>query len=395
MAGLALAGCGVLGGSEDDASDGSAGTTRVAKIGVIAPGSGDLSALGLGVKNAVDLAVKEANEDDAVPGWTLQLEFGDDQGTPDVGKEVATRMAADGQVVGVVGTLVSAVAQSVQPVLDPAHVVMVSPANTTTSLTRGPDPQADPTRPHPNYFRTCTTDAVQGAYAARYLYRDAGVEAVATVAQANPYGEGLVAAFTEEYESLGGTIATAETISADDAGHEGLVSSIGSSDAGAVYFGGDYPQAGRLAEQLRSGGVTVPLMGGDGIYSPEYIELAGRGSGGDLATSVGAPVDSLESATPFVEAYEEAGYQTPFGTYGVYAYDAANAIIAALEVSLPEADTAEAAREPTVEAMAEVSFDGATGPVAFDEYGDTTTRLLAVYEVRDGAWVARDSVRVR
>ena len=47
---------------------------KVAKIGVIAPLSGDLSALGLGIQHSVDLAVKQANEAGTIPGWTLEVD---------------------------------------------------------------------------------------------------------------------------------------------------------------------------------------------------------------------------------------------------------------------------------------------------------------------------------
>jgi len=61
VASLALAGCGTRGG--DDGGDTGSGSSdnKIAKIGVISPMSGDLSALGLGIKNSVDLAVKQAN----------------------------------------------------------------------------------------------------------------------------------------------------------------------------------------------------------------------------------------------------------------------------------------------------------------------------------------------
>jgi branched-chain amino acid transport system substrate-binding protein len=36
--------------------------------------------------------------------------------------------------------------------------------------------------------------------------------------------------------------------------------------------------------------------------------------------------------------------------------------------------------------MSDVAFDGVTGKVAFDEYGDTTSRVLTVYGVDGGAW---------
>src|SRR5918994_1966836 len=53
----------------------------------------------------------------------------------------------DAGITGVVGTLNSSVAQSVQPVLDSASILMVSPANTNPTLTQGADP-ASPARPY-------------------------------------------------------------------------------------------------------------------------------------------------------------------------------------------------------------------------------------------------------
>ncbi len=38
--------------------------------------------------------------------------------------------------------------------------------------------------------------------------------------------------------------------------------------------------------------------------------------------------------------------------------------------------------------MAKVSFDGATGKVGFDEFGDSVSRVLTVYAVTGGAWAA-------
>jgi len=121
---------------------------------------------------------------------------------------------------------------------------------------------------------------------------------------------------------------------------------------------------------------------------PAYIELAGKTSDGDLATSVGAPIDTLDSAKEFVSAYEAAGYKDPYAAYGAQSYDAANAIINALKTSLANASDAKSARQPTVDAMSSVSFDGATGPVAFDEFGDTTTKVITAYKVKDGKWAA-------
>ena len=139
---------------------------------------------------------------------------------------------------------------------------------------------------------------------------------------------------------------------------------------------------------MKAAGLNVPLMGGDGIFDPAFIELAGSTANGDLATSVGAPAESLDSAKAFVEAYAAAGYKEGYSAYGTYSYDAANAIIEALKVSLPSASDASAARAGTVEALNSVKFSGASGEVAFNEFGDNTSRILTVYKVEGGEWKA-------
>ncbi len=382
-ASLAFAGC----GSRTDAgSNGSASSNKIATIGVIAPLSGDLSALGLGIRNSVDLAIRQANDSGAIPGWTLKLSPQDDQATPDVGKNAATKLASDDTVVGVVGTLNSSVAQSVIPVLNSANIVQVSPANTNPSLTKGEDLN-NPKRPYANYFRTCTTDSVQGPFAAQYLL-GIGIKKVATIHDKKSYGQGLVEAFTTAFKAGGGTITDAETINPDDKDYSAVIAKVKPTSPQALYYGGEYPQAGPLSQQMKAAGLNIPLMGGDGIFDPTYIKLAGSGSNGDLATSVGAPVESLDSAKDFVAAYSKAGFSEPYAAYGAYAYDAANAIINALKTSLASASDAKSARQATIQAMAKVSFDGATGKVAFDEFGDSVSRVLTVYKVTDGAWKA-------
>ncbi|MEU4293638.1 branched-chain amino acid ABC transporter substrate-binding protein [Kribbella sp. NPDC026596] len=384
VASLALTACGSRSG--DDSGGDSGGSTKTAKIGVIAPLSGDLSALGLGIQHSVELAVKQANDSNAIPGWKLEVVPKDDEAKPDPGKNAATALAGDADVIGVVGTLNTSVSQQVQPVLAPKNIVQVSPANTGPGLTQGANWQTDPKRPYPTYFRTCTTDAVQGPFAARYLYETAKITKVATIHDKKAYGQGLVGTFTEEFKKLGGQVVAAQTINPDDSNYQAVISAIKPSAPQAIYYGGEYPQAGPLSQQMKAAGLNVPLMGGDGIYDPKYITLAGKTSTNDLATSVGAPVDALESAKKFVADYNAAGYKDPYAAYGGYSYDAANAIITALKTSLKDAKDVESARQATVDAMSKVSFDGVTGKVAFDQYGDTTSKVLTVYKVADGKW---------
>lgn len=376
-------------GSGNTASPGSSGgTEKVAKIGVIAPLTGDLSAIGLGLRDSVDLAVKQANQQNTVKGWKLEVDAQSDDAKPGPAQNAATTIASDDQVAGVIGTLNSSTALIVQPILAAKNIAMISPANTNPSLTQGADYLTSKKRTYKNYFRTATTDAVQGPFAAQYVYNTLKITKVATINDNKAYGKGLVTTFETEFKRLGGTITGSQTINPDgDKNYSGTITAIKPAGPGLVYYGGEYPQAGPLSAQLAQAGLNVPLMGGDGIYDPQYIALGGRV--GDLSTSVGAPIESLPSGKTFTDAYAAASYPEAYGAYGGYAYDAANALIRALAEVLPQASSVADARQDIVDAVQKVDFQGVTGQVSFDEYGDATNKTLTVYKVgADKKWAA-------
>jgi branched-chain amino acid transport system substrate-binding protein len=381
---------GACGSNKDEGS--STGTTtankNTVKIGVIAPLSGSLSALGQGIKNSVDLAIKQANDKNKVKGWTIELAAEDDTAKADVGAQVASKLESDTAVAGVVGTLNSSVALQVQPILARANVVMVSPANTGIELTQGTDP-ANKKRPYPNYFRVATTDAIQGPFAANYASKDLNAKNVVTIHDKKTYGQGLVAEFTKQLVKNGGKVVAAETINPGDQDFSAVLTKIKPLNADLIYYGGEYPEAQLLTSQAKAQGIKAPLMGGDGIFDKTYIATAKEASEGDLCTSVGAPTDDLASAADFVAAYKAAGYKDDFSAYGAYSYDAANVIIDALaKVLSGKTALTPALKQDIITAVQGTKLDGVTGKLAFDEFGDTTTKVLTVYKVTQQLWKA-------
>lgn len=382
---LTLTACG---SRDEGGSDSSGGGGTKVVIGVDAPLTGDLSALGLGIKNSVDLAAKTANKEKTVDGVTFEVKALDDQAQPSSGQQNATQLVADKEVLGVVGPLNSSVAESMQKVFDDAKLVEVSPANTGPTLTQGPDWQTKKVRTYKSYFRTATTDAIQGPFAAQYVVNDAKKKKVFVIDDKKTYGAGLAATFSDEFKKLGGKIVGTEHIDPDTKDFSAVATKVKNSGADVVYYGGEYPQAGPLSKQIKAVGAKVPVVGGDGIYDPTFIKLAGSSATGDLATSVGAPVEDLPSAKEFVADYKAAGYKEPYAAYGGYSYDSAWAIIEAVKKVVDDNDgkLPDDARAKITEAMQNVSFDGVTGKVSFDEFGDTTNKQLTVYSVEGGEW---------
>ncbi len=385
---LLAAACG--GGDEEKTTGGGGGgggqTTKVVKIGVIAPLSGDLTATGTGIRNSVDLAIRQANEQNKVPGWRIELAAEDDAAKPDVGAQAAAKLASDSAVVGVVGTYNSSVALQVAPVLERANVVEVSPANTNDTLTRGQDFKTKPTRPYKNYFRTATLDSLQGGFAADYASTDLKAKTVAIIHDKKAYGQGLADSFRSQFEKNGGRVLATETINPGDKDFSAVLTKIKPLNPDLIFYGGEYPEASLISSQAHGAqGIKAPLMGGDGIVDPTYGKTAGAAANGDYGTSVGAPPERLESAKQFIADYQKAGYRDTYTAYGALAYDAANAIISTLPAALGSAGAVnDDVRRKVLDAVGKVSFAGASGQVAFDQFGDTVTKTLTMYKVEGG-----------
>jgi branched-chain amino acid transport system substrate-binding protein len=280
-----------------------------------------------------------------------------------------------------------------QQVFASANMVEISPSNTNPELTQGKNWQTDKKRPYKTYFRTATTDELQGSFAAEYAYTDLKKKKAFVVDDKQTYGAGLAKIFNEQFKKLGGSVVATDHVNTGDKDFGSLVTKIKNSGADLLYYGGQYDESALITKQLKDAGVKIPLFGGDGMYATTYIDVAGKAAESDLVTSVGVPVDTIPAAKQFIETYKAKGYKGDYGAYGGYSYDAATAIIKAVKAAMD----ANGGKLPTdnndlrskiVDAVQKSDFEGITGKVSFDQYGDTGNKQLTVYQVQKGAWKA-------
>lgn len=387
---LTLTACG---SRDDDSGDNADGDTTTLTIGVDAPLSGENSTTGLGIQYGAQIAVDDANKNKLVPGVTFKLKAYDDKAQPATGQSNATTITGDDTAVGAVGPLNSGVAQSMQQVFASADMVQISPSNTNPELTQGKDWQTDKKRPFKTYFRTATTDELQGSFAADYAYNSLKKKNVFVVDDKQTYGAGLAKIFSEQFKEQGGKVVGTDHVNTGDKDFGSLVTKIKNSKADLLYYGGQYDESAPLTKQMKDGGVKIPLFGGDGMFASTYIEAGGSATEGDLATAIGVPADTLPAAKQFIETYKSKGYKGDYGAYGAYSYDAATAIINAVKAAVDANDgevpgDIKDLRSQVVDEVQKSDFQGITGKVSFDEYGDTTNKQLTVYQVENGKWKA-------
>lgn len=370
----------------------SGGTTgadpKVVTIGVLAPVDNGLTDFGRGIANSVQVAVDQANAQDAIPGYRIEVEVVDDSSDPAVGEVAAGELADNDSVIGVVGPYNSGVAAAAMPVLDAANIVMVSPANTDPKLTLGDDP-SDPQRPFNGYFRVIGTDTEQVEVLVDYVKGTYNAGTAAVVTESTSVSDGKSQGFADSFVERGGEVTSFVTLPDERASYDlpAVAAEVAAANPDIVFFGGEYDVAVQLSTALSAVGLVVPLVGADGMKDDRYISLAGAASDGDLASTVAVP-DNADGAEAFFAAYEAAGFSNPPSDYGLFAYDAANVIIAAAAQALEgtsDGVTPEV-RQQMAGLVQATGLTGATGTVVFDEFGDIPAGAFTVYRVIDGAW---------
>jgi branched-chain amino acid transport system substrate-binding protein len=373
---FALIAAGVFGWAVGGCSGGKdKGGGKVVEIALIAPLSGDIAAMGQGMKNGATLAIEEANQraDVKAKGIVFKLVAVDDRGDPKEAKNGAYLIVSKPNMMGVVGHLNSQCSIPASEVYNRKSLVMISPASTNPKLTA---------QGYKNVFRDCTTDNVQGGFAADRIFK-LGKKRVAIIHDKTTYGQGLAEEFKKQLVKDGGTALSFDSIALGDKDFKALLTRIRESKPDAIYFGGMYTEAGLISMQSKELGMNVPLMGGDGIFSPEFPRIGGKATEGDMATMIGAPPERLPSAAKFLEDYKKRFPGVLFQPYDAYTYDATAIIIEAVL-------KAGANRGAVVDYVSKIKYQGVIGLTEFDSKGDTLNKLISAYVVKGGKFVPID-----
>ncbi len=347
-----------------------AAEAREVKIGFAAPLTGDNALYGQGMKRAVELAIEEANasEEAKAKGITFTINAQDDAADPKQAVNVANALAGDAAVIGVVGHFNSGCSIPAAPVYEQSSLAMVTvssnPQLTATGLK--------------NVARIVAKDDAQGGFAGT-LATELGFKKVALIDDGTPYGQGLAAEFKKAFQAAGGTITSEERIQPKEVDFSALVTKLKKQSADAIYYAGAHTEGALITKQMKEAGFKVPVMGGDMLYTPDYIEIAGKDNAeGDIATSLGLPLEQQPKGVEFAAKYRDKHDAAP-ESYDSYAYDAAWTIINAVL-------SAGTDRAAVMQAVRSGSIDGVTGVVAFDENGDNKQQVISAYRVEGGQW---------
>ena len=346
-------------------------------IGSVAPLTGPIAHLGKDNESGARLAVDEINAEGLTIGGKkvrLELVSEDDQADPKIATQVAQRLV-DKKVVGVIGHLNSGTTIPASKIYADAGIPQISPSSTNPSYTQQGFKTA---------YRVVANDVQQGASLGNFAVESLKVKNVAVIDDRTAYGQGIADEFVKAAEAKGAKVVKREFTSNTATDFMAILTSIKAAKPDLVFFGGMDAQGGPLAKQMKKLGLEVKLLGADGIYSPEFLKLAGEAAEGHYASFIGMPRDQMPGFASFNEKFKAKYGEVQM--YSPYAYDAVRVMVDAMK----KADSVDpAAFAPK---LAETEYAGVTSKVKFDDKGDLVNGAVTVYQVKDGKWETLQTV---
>ncbi|HHV58373.1 MAG TPA: ABC transporter substrate-binding protein [Firmicutes bacterium] len=368
-AAVVLAGC--SGGRPAAEKEGASGGSEAAviKIGTVGPLSGNAATYGQSTKHGVEIAVDEVNKAGGISGAQVELVPEDSRGDQTEAANATRKLVEQDKVVAIVGAVLSSETLSGGPIANDAKVPMISSSSTAPGI---PDIG-------PYIFRNCISDNVQAAQLAEYAVQELKVKRFAVMFTNNDYGMALRDGFTAKAKELGEVVAV-EAYTDGDANFSAQLTKIKAQNPDALYIGGYYTEAAKIAQQAKEMGLKVQLLGADGFYSSKLTELGGDAVEGAVFTAGFYSGDTSPAVQNFVAAYKAKFNEEP-DMFAAQAYDAAKIVLEAIKkAGSTDTTKIQAALAATRD------FPGITGTTSFTANGDAEKDIV-ILKVEQGKFV--------
>ncbi len=242
--------------------------------GMVVSLTGAAGRFGQAASKSVELAFNELNKAagaQGIAGCRLAFDLRDAQSQGSVAVDQARQLVDLKKVPAIIGGIISSVSiPIVTSVTGPAGVVQISPASSSPTLTR----LAIDGKTNGWFFRTITSDALQGTAAAKYAL-DQGLNNLTIIHVNNDFGVNMLAEFRRAYEALGGKISSITPYNPAQPSYNAEVTSALKGDPPALYFIG-YPGDGTTIVRtwIQQGGPQKFLFN-DGMNAADFIKGVG------------------------------------------------------------------------------------------------------------------------
>ena len=296
------------------------------KVGFIGPLTGGVSVNGIGGRNSSDLAVRLRNADGKAK-YEYEHVVLDDECKPNVAVQVATKLAADREIIAAATHYCSVAAIAA---VDTYHKFGLPVVVWGAVL-----PDITYRNKYAEIHRVNGTMINQNDANAE-LVSKLGYKTFAVIHDTTDYGKGHNQYFSAALAKLGGKILGTFGVTADQQDFTAELTQIKALNPEVIYFGGLTPIGVRIRSQMDKLGIKALFDGTSGIVSDAFIQGLGPLAEGVLAFREGAPVEKLPGGKFFMEKYAAQKYDNPPEAYGPFAFAAMELILDTIEKVGPD-----------------------------------------------------------
>lgn len=366
-----MTGCGSS-SAGSSSSDGSS-DAKVIKIGVFEPttgengGGGFQEVLGIRYANKVHPTVKVGEDE-----YKIELVEVDNKSDKTEAVNAAQKLVSE-KVSVVLGSYGSGVSIAAGQIFADAKIPAIGCSCTNPQVTQGND----------FYFRVCFLDPFQGTVMANYA-TDNGAKTAAIITQlGDDYSSGLGSFFKTAFSDLGGSIVSEEQFQTNQTDFKAILTNIKAQNPDIIFAPSSITTAPLIIKQARELGITATIAAGDTWENSTIIENAGDSAEGVvLSTFFDEAEPANDEAAAFIEGFKtylkENKQEEIIPAVSALGYDSYLAAIKAIE-NAGSTDTT-AIRD----ALKDVSIDGVTGSISFDENGDANKDMAFIKTIEGG-----------
>jgi branched-chain amino acid transport system substrate-binding protein len=288
-------------------------------IAVPVPASSQFLGPALEIMRGVAQAQQDINKAGGIGGTPLKVALFNDEGQPTTAEKIASRLAADSRVLGVVGHYSSDTSLAAGKVYEAAKLAMISPTSTAVDLANAGD----------YIFRTAPSDRLSATALARYVLNDLNKTKVAVFyTGASAYSRSVQSEFTNELLGNGGEVVAANDVSTPGFSVGKAVQAAKQAGAEAILLALTEETDDFSLQILSVNGRQLPVVGGDSLYDFTILDV-GRENAVGLTVAVPWHILNYQQS-PFVKESQQL-WGAAVNWRSATAYDAVAALAAAMK----------------------------------------------------------------
>lgn len=344
------------------------------KVGMSGPFSGGLSLLGQSVRDGVEVAFAEINEQGGVGGRKLQFIAEDDGYEPMRTIASARKLVEQDKVVALLAVTGTAPSAALLPFVTESKTPMLFPYAFSHSLT---------TPLNRDVFTTLPEVRAQMMVLANYILKDLKQTKIAAIYQNDDFGQDAVAGLVERFDRDKMPLVKLP-FDRGTTNFSGVVAQAKAAGVEHVVFLGIPKDAALVMREANNLGWKPQFSGHNALGDPQTFQLAGPLAEGAIAIAVMEPLDSDKPAVKaFLAAQQKYKPNTKPTTYSMHGYQAGKLLAEAIKRSGGKTD--EASIVNALETMK--NYDtGLMAPLTFATDRHAGSMAGAIMKAEGGKW---------